>query len=76
MDKLISMERIHVAQKMLLGLIQKLTFDFYYKRYAMVPVYGEEQILFNFSKPFASENIAKEVDKELRDMMNQQISLL
>lgn len=71
-DKLISMDRIHKAQQRLISLVQQLTLDFYDRRYAMVPIFGEGALLYNFSQPFVSESIAGEVYQEIQEMMKKQ----
>ncbi len=75
-DKKFSMGNIHRAQLSLITLVQKLTLDFYDYQFAMVPVWGKEQMVYNFSKPYVPEGIETEILEELDSMLEKQLSSL
>lgn len=73
-DKKLSMKRIHNAQGVLIALVQQLTSDFYYAKLPMISVYGEAELVHNFSQPFVSEEIAREVYKEIQQRVQERLS--
>jgi len=69
-DKMWSIEKIHEAQKILRKSITQLSMYFFDIELLITPVYGKDELTFNFSKPFIPEEIETEVHQELQRQMD------
>jgi hypothetical protein len=73
-DKNQSIQYIQSVQNCLFGIVQRLTFDFYGASYAMAPTDGENQLLYNFSKPFVSAEVVAQTNKELQQKIRDRLA--
>lgn len=72
-DKIRSIQRIHEAQALLIGLFTKIVEDLYLTSTLIIPTYSEAQVLYNFDKPFVSKDIINQVYDELQKLIEVRI---